>query len=124
MRRWLIAMAVMTAACAPEVPPVVFVGADWRTANGGTFSRAELEALRQSCVPQPVITPLDRAQPVPTPARANPIYRPGGEAIVNAPPIGIAAVDNPVAVATATTTVAGAMPVDDCLRDKGLVRGF
>jgi hypothetical protein len=123
MREWLIVVALTMAACAPAAPPVVFVGPEWRSATGVVLSRGEVDAFRQTCIPQAVTTPFDRAQPVRTAALNNPSYRPGGEAIVNAPPIGIAAVDNPIGVVAATTRPKS-VPVEDCLHDKGLVRGF
>jgi hypothetical protein len=102
---------------------VVFVGPDWRTTTGQLLTNAEIDALRQTRLPRRVKTPFDRAQPVASPATNNPAYRPGGEAIVNAPPIGIASVDNPISVETAFVRPASA-PVDNCLREKGLTRNF
>lgn len=121
MRGWPL-LAIVLAGCAAPVPPVVFVGGEWRTAGGVPITTAEFAALKQACGPTPVTLPFDRERQFPTPERDNPAYRPGGEALANAPQTGIAAPANPIRLATASGHTLRLQPLDECLSEKGLVR--
>ena len=124
MRGWLMVAAVvgLGACVAAEAPPVVFANSGWRTASGAPVSLGELDALRQSCVPRTVVTPIDSDQPVPNPLRDNPAYHPGGEGLTNAPMTGIAGADRQIYAAARRSVGYGAVSVEDCLYAKGLVK--
>lgn len=122
MRLLLLVAMLVVGGCAPLAPPVVFAATEWRTGTGERITLGELEALKQSCGPTPIIVPFDRERQFPTPERANPAYRPGGEALANAPQTGIAAPGNPIRVATSLGRTLRLQPVDECLEEKGLHR--
>lgn len=130
MRRLLIGAAVvwLGSCTAVEAPPTVFANSGgvaasgWRTGSGAPVSLGELDALRQSCVPRRVVTPIDTDQPVPNPLRDNTAYHPGGEGLTNAPSTAIAAPDHRIDPATRRTSVYRAATIEDCLYAKGLVK--
>jgi len=115
MRLWIIAAALaagLNACTALEAPPAVYASSGWRTANGAPLSMGEVEALRISCRPSRMSSPLDSDQPVANTIRDNPIYHPGGEGLANAPPTGIAArADHRLGIEP--TSIADLAPVAD-----------
>jgi len=124
MRLWIIAAALaagLNACTALEAPPAVYASSGWRTANGAPLSMGEVEALRISCRPSRMSSPLDSDQPVANTIRDNPIYHPGGEGLANAPPTGIAAADRPLEPGTRRPVYTAGM-IDECLTDKGLTK--
>lgn len=116
------AMVGLGACVAAETPPATFTDSGWRTAAGTPVSLAEIDALRQSCVPRRTVAPIDSDQPAPNPLRDNPAYHPAGEALTNAPLTGIAAADRRVDTSTRRSAGYGADSVEDCLYAKGLVK--
>ncbi len=124
MRRLLIVAALIgLSACAtPAAPREGYADSGWRTRSGAPLSLGEVAALRETCVPRRMVTPIDTGQPTPNPLRDNPVYHPGGEGLASAPPSGIAAIDQPVEPGTRRGPLPGAEPVADCLMSKGLVR--
>jgi hypothetical protein len=115
------ALAGVAGCSAPPPAPVVFADSGWRTAAGQRLSLGEVAALRQLCRPEPVAARFTDG-PAPEPLRDNPVYRPGGEGLANAPPTGLAAPDTrfvPV-LAEFPGSASGAGSLEDCLYGKGL----
>jgi hypothetical protein len=102
--------------------PVLYSPSGWRTQAGAPLSLAEVESLRQSCLPRQVVLALDPDRPVANPIVDNPLYHPGGEGLANAPAIGIAAADRPVEPGTRRVAELTLGSLDECLVNKGLVR--
>jgi hypothetical protein len=125
MRNWLIVGGLVgLSGCLvlDPLPPASFVYSGWRSRAGAALSLAEVEALRQSCVPPLVTLALDPDRPVANPMTDNPVYHPGGEGLANAPAIGIAAPDRPVEPGIRRVADLSAGTTEECLYRKGLVR--
>jgi hypothetical protein len=122
MRSWPVVTILLLAGCAEGAPPVVYVASDWRTSGGEPLTVAEFAALKQACGPKAVALPLDRERQVATPARDNPAYHPGGEALANAPQTGIGAPDNPIRLAISRGHTMRLQPLEECLAEKGVAR--
>jgi hypothetical protein len=126
MRLWIVAAALAAglpglSACSVLDPSVAYPYSGWRTATGAPLTLAEVEALRISCRPGQISSPMDSDQPVASAIRDNPIYHPGGEGLSNARPTGIAAADRPLEPGTRRPVYTAAM-LDTCLSDKGLLK--
>jgi hypothetical protein len=118
----VIAAAAGLSACVPGPPsPVSYANSGWRTGSGAPLSIGEVDALRTSCNALRVTKAIDTDQPVASPIRDNPIYRPGGEALANAPATGLGAVDQPLELRT--RRIADIVySIDECLYAKGLAK--
>jgi hypothetical protein len=125
MPRWLIVAGLVgLSGCAllDLPPPAPYADSGWRSLAGAPLSIAEVEALRLSCVPRQLTLALDPGRPVANPIADNPVYHPGGEALANAPALGIAAPDRPAEPGTRRVADPTAGSLDECLARKGLVR--
>ena len=125
MRNWLNFVGLVgLGGCVMLDPsaPAPYPTSAWRTQTGAPLSVAEVEALRQTCLPQQMVLAFDPGRPVANPIADNPAYHPGGAGLANAPALGIAAPDRPVEPGTRRVADRSAGSIDECLASKGVFR--